>query len=368
MLSLQLLVKVTRACNLRCTYCSDWRASSLTMSDATLDRMTRNAFADPAHRAVDFVWHGGEPTLAGLAFFERAVELQRRYNRGTHLVRNTLQTNGTTMNERWLDFLARERFGVSVSVDGPRELHDETRVRVNGRGSFDSVVASLDLLRERGLAAGVLLVMSDAMLAFGPDAAWEFIRGLGVEKVNLLPVAPPNAETGRTTLPQFASHARWIPFVTRVFDLWWESGSEVEIIVLDSVMSKLAGGSPGSCVLGGSCFGSVFGVDPDGTVMHCDLFQEVEHYVLGNVLTHTFAELRESAGLRRLADENAERVAGLRSCPYFDVCAGGCPHEAFVYRNQGQSTGACCGWRPLIEHVERRAKPALEAALAGEAS
>ena len=91
-----LVVKATRLCNLRCSYCHDWRAGpDQTMTTAVLGRMTRAALEDPEHDAVEFVWHGGEATVLPLSFFRKALTAQARYQRPGQMVRNTIQTNGT---------------------------------------------------------------------------------------------------------------------------------------------------------------------------------------------------------------------------------------------------------------------------------
>ncbi len=128
-----LVVKGTRHCNLRCTYCHDWSDQpDATMSFDTLAALTAGALRDPAHSSVEFVWHGGETTLLPIEWYRRAMVLQARFRRPGQAIRNSLQTNATRLNDEWGRFLRDNHFTVGVSLDGPPEIHDQTRVDAAG--------------------------------------------------------------------------------------------------------------------------------------------------------------------------------------------------------------------------------------------
>ena len=78
-----LIIKATRLCNLRCSYCHDWRAGhNHIMTFPVMAAMTGKVLQDPLHDSVEFIWHGGEPTLLGRAFFEKAIHSQARLRAG----------------------------------------------------------------------------------------------------------------------------------------------------------------------------------------------------------------------------------------------------------------------------------------------
>ena len=162
-----IIVKVTRLCNLRCSYCHDWRASGDIMSFRVLAHVIASAMA--TFDSVQFIWHGGETTLVPISFYKKAMALQARYLRPGCTVRNDLQTNGTRIDDEWAEFFRENQFGVGVSLDGPREIHDRQRLDAGGKPSFDRVLGGLDTLRRHGIPSSILMVVDEDTLALGPD-------------------------------------------------------------------------------------------------------------------------------------------------------------------------------------------------------
>lgn len=354
---LQLLLKVTRQCNLRCGYCNDWRRTSPVMSLDVLQRITTIAMEDPGSGAVAFIWHGGEPTLQPPDYFRQALTMQKHANVRRKHTLNIVQTNATLLTPEWVEFLVDAKVGLSISLDGPQEVHDMTRVGIGGRPTFDRVRKAMSTLRGQGVPFGVLMVMSDELLAVGAPRVWRLIEELGIEYVDFIPARPPNRPGGLqlapTISPEFVTYDRWIRFMAEIFDLWWASSGDVHIKMLESVMSRLIQAEPELCIIGGGCFGGVFAVEPDGTLTTCDLFQGEKQFEFGSVFETTISGARESAAFRAIDIWNDNRLASLRSCPTFDLCNGGCPHNAIIYEQYRPSEGlqGCCGWRQLFEHV-----------------
>ena len=111
---------------------------------------------------VVIAWQGGEPTIMGLDFFRRAIELERRYAAPGQRILNTLQTNGTLLNDEWGAFLKEHEFLVGISIDGPREIHDTYRVSKGGKPTFDRVIRGLDVLKDHGVDWNVLTTLHAA--------------------------------------------------------------------------------------------------------------------------------------------------------------------------------------------------------------
>jgi uncharacterized protein len=358
---LQLLVKVTRQCNLRCGYCNDWRAASPTLSLENFERLCKTALNDTLHPGVVFVWHGGEPTLVPVDYYEEVLQIQGRNNvRGKQIV-NVLQTNAAHLSNRWIDFLKRENLGLSISLDGPDTVHGNNRPTVGGRSSFPLVVRTMQRLKSEGIPFGVLFVLSEELLALGAKETWKFIEEMGIEELDFVPARPPNLPRGvklaSTIAPQFVTNERWTSFMQEIFDVWWDSGSTVRVKMLDSVMSRLIGADPELCLIGGGCFGTVFSVEPEGHVNVCDVFHGEELFQLGELASDTFETIAKSARLASAIRWNEDRLKGLSSCDYFALCNGGCPHDAVIYESYGARSlvDGCCGWAPLFEHVGKRA-------------
>ena len=351
-----LIVKATRLCNLRCTYCHEWRAGpGNTMSFEVLANMTAKVLSDPEHDSVNFIWHGGEPTMLSMDFYRRALAIQARFERPGQRVHNTLQTNGTRINDDWARFFSRYGFRVGVSLDGAPEVHDSQRLFANGKPTFDEVIAGHRILVEHGIADGILMVVDEPTLALGATHLAQVIDGLGVTHIGLLAARPenqPDAEPGTPATPTYVTPGRMAHFTGDLDDELRRMGSQVAIRDVEAVRTLLADDNPRLCLFQGDCFGRFYLIEPNGDVAHCDLFDPDPDYDFGNVLTHTFADIRASEKMQRLQREREASLEAMRSCPEFGVCNGWCPHEEYTARRHDpEYDPGCCGLRSLIERL-----------------
>jgi len=156
--SLTVIIKVISACNLACRYCDADIYSNRQLSLDTISQIIKKAL-DYADR-VEFIWHGGELLLMGIQFYEKVIELQKRYKREGQTIINSLQTNGTLINQEWVDFFKANDFHVGVSLDGPPEVHNANRIFKSGQGSFEQVMRGIGLLKENGVNFGVVAVIT----------------------------------------------------------------------------------------------------------------------------------------------------------------------------------------------------------------
>lgn len=370
------IVKCTRLCNLRCGYCHDWRAEAdQTMPFEVLATFTARALQDPTHLSVDFIWHGGEPTVLPQRFFERALYLQSRYRRPGQRVNNILQTNGTRFTDAWVRFAAQYRLGLGISIDGPPEVHDRHRPHVSGRGSFAAVAESLQRIQRAGLPYTVLMVIDHETLRLGADYVFDFLLEYGIRQVSCIAAKPTNhPEAGPATpAAHYASPQQMAAFLGRLFERWLDHGDEsIQIRELRGIMRRLLSDAPQTCTLAGDCLGRYYLIDPNGDIAHCDLFLGDPAYTLGNVRTDSFAQIRQGAALRHLREARTETLERQRSCPEFEICNGWCPHESYLSaRHNPAHRPDCCGLDDLIGRVrtslERRGyrvpRPARAASL-----
>ncbi|MCL2166843.1 MAG: radical SAM protein, partial [Clostridiales bacterium] len=145
-------------CNLACSYCYYLKSEASArpdgqkrMTDAILERYIRQYIKASPDQEISFVWHGGEPTLAGLDFFRQVVKIQKRYLPKRRTVRNNLQTNGVLLDDEWCAFLAEEDFDVGLSIDGAQWIHDQYRRDHSGRGSYASASEAVRRMLQYGL-------------------------------------------------------------------------------------------------------------------------------------------------------------------------------------------------------------------------
>lgn len=352
--TLVLVMKATRRCNLRCTYCHSWREGpNQTMTFEVLARATHGALQAPGVKIVEFVWHGGETTLLPLSFFRKAIWLQQRFRQPGQKVANALQTNGTNLTPEWLDFCRRYRFSLGISLDGPPEIHDRRRIDAAGRPTSQRVREALADVQASGLEHGVLMVIDDDVADAGAGAVLGHLLEIGAENVGLLNVIPENTPPGT---PRTGSHIVWprfVDFLRDLFRLWWPAHADrISFRELADLMGKIQGRPARSCVFDGNCMGGFLTVEPMGEVSACDKYLEAEGYRFGHLLESSLPDLLAAPALARAWTETSDGIDLARQCPWFQVCQGGCPHDRYLRRQLGLSRDeSCCGLAPLLSDM-----------------
>ena len=340
------ILKATRRCNLRCVYCHDWQELDSPIMPISLQlTLFRRLLREARFSVVDIVWHGGEPTLLGRARLQKALFLQRSFCDERHIIRNSIQTNATLIDDGWVSFFRRYRFRVGVSIDGPAELHDRTRCGVNGRPTFGLVRRGLRLLKEAGLLSGVIMVATPALVEAGASSILDFLESEGIASASILPVRP-GSEPGSNgaTLPV----KDYVGFLIRLeAERRRRAGRGPRIREIETVRRAVNGTSAYHCELLGNCIGAFFAVEPDGRVWHCDKFAGDPAYELGNIRTHGFRSLQLGPAATRLRTGLAETLQGFSGCRYRHMCQGWCPHEHYVAGHH-DGPADCCGLAPLF--------------------
>ena len=281
-----LIKPASAACNIACRYCfyhdiacARERGVRPVMSEATLENLTRAAMAY-AEGQVTFAWQGGEPMLAGLPFFRRAVELQRELARPGLRVENTIQTNGTLIDDDWAAFFAERGFLVGVSIDGPRRVNDAARVGRGGEGTFQRVMRGVGALRRHGVDFNVLTVVTSAS-AECPAEVYRFLTGQGFGWLQFIPCMDDRPGEGN---PWAVESRAYGAFLADVFDLWFADfchGTAPDIRMFSNLAQMAAGFAPEECGMCGRCT-TYFAVESDGSVYPCD-FYTTDDWLLGNV-------------------------------------------------------------------------------------
>lgn len=372
------------ACNLDCEYCfflskeALWEGQGQRMSSQTLRAYLANYLNSQPDGDVTVSWQGGEPTLRGLDFFREAVAVARELKRPRQRVRHAIQTNATLIDDAWAEFLARERFLVGVSIDGPAELHDRYRVNKAGRGTHEQVVRGWRTLQDHGVDVNVLCTVN-AVNAERPLEVYRHLRDdLGAEFVQFIPiverVAPGEEEaaesgwrdasgtfvlyrqrgdgiTSRTVDPD--AYGR---FLVAIFDEWLDRDvGRVFVQDVDVALGALFG-RYSLCVHAPEC-GDALAMEHNGDVYSCDHYVEPD-YRLGNVASDSFARLLGSAQQREFGTSKRTALPRqCRECPVRWACHGGCPKDRFTTTSDGEPglNYLCAGYYRFYTH----ATPAL---------
>lgn len=380
-----LLAKPTGAiCNLDCDYCYFLSKEMLypgdrfRMSEEVLE--TYIAQLLEAHRGpeVAVAWQGGEPTLMGLDFFRRSVEVVERYRRPGQRVSYTIQTNGTLVDDEWACFLKEHGFLVGLSVDGPAELHDAYRVDKKGAGSFERVMRGWDALRSQGVDVNVVCTVHAAN-AEHPLEVYRFFRDeMGVRFLQFIPIVervtgtvlplanlrpssqpdgkrPLYTQTGTRVTHRSVGAEQFGRFLIEIFDEWLlRDVGEVYVQHFDVALANWHGEPPGLCVFSETC-GLALALEHNGDLYSCDHYVEPD-YLLGNIRDTPMTEMVASEQQRQFGLNKRKTLPEFcRRCDVRFACHGGCPKDRFTRTPDGEDglNYLCSGYKAFFHHIDQ---------------
>ena len=367
-------------CNLDCTYCFYLEKQALygtgedfRMSDEVLAAFVRNYISNQPTPVVEFVWQGGEPTLLGLDFFRRVVELQRPFAE-LKTIANSLQTNGTLLDEEWCRFLKEHGFMVGISLDGPREIHDRYRCDRRRQGSFDAVMRGLRLLQQHGVEYNVMASVARET-ARQPLEVYRFFKEQGVEFIQFVPIVerPPAAaeqalglslagpadlgreEPNAAVTPWSVLPEEYGDFLIAIYEEWVRHDVGTTFVMnFEWALNAWLGEPSPVCVHARQCGRSLV-IEHNGDLFACD------HYVypqfrLGNILTDNLPamaarSLQTGFGI----DKETALPRQCRECEVLAACQGGCPKHRFTqshYREPGLHY-LCAGYGKFFRHIRK---------------
>ena len=380
---------VGSACNCDCDYCYYLGKANLygghqpKMSDELLERYISQYIEAVQVPVVTFCWHGGEPLLAGLDFYEKAVVIQNRY-RGIKQIENSLQTNGLLINSEWCDFFRRNNFLIGLSLDGPKDIHDAYRRDRGGHPTFDRVMRSLELMAISGVEYNTLSTINDRCAGRGREV-YRFMRSVS-RYMQFLPVVEMVKETTNThsqptsgfatnlhascdcrtkrtaIVPPSTSGASIAPwsitpkafgrFMCDVFDEWIIHDVGARFVQLfDITLAQWCGVQPSQCAFCPTC-GDGLVVEHNGDVYMCDHFVYPE-YRLGNIGKEHLRDLQRKPELFRFGIEKRNSLPSeCRRCVHLFACQGECPKHRFATTRRGEKglNTLCEGYKQFFSH------------------
>lgn len=326
------IIKVVGAyCNLKCHYCffnTFSQSIPQVMELGVLEEVIKQFLQhSKSKRLIRFIWHGGEPLLAGLEFFQNIITFQEQYNIYDCPIRNSLQTNGTLVTKEWAEWFGQHNFHVGVSIDGSPQSHNLMRTNMGGGDTWYAAVRGFKLLKEYGNRSGVLMVVHAQNASLAKESI-EALRHEGVDKIGFNPYF----ESDHNRNHSFNSNLFLTPqkraiFLKDAVDMWLEADdSEFSIREIDDFIAMYAGVSTGSCVCNGSC-GNFVNIDIDGSVYPCERIPQSASTYFGNIMTEHLADILQSSNRMKFLDRVAYRPDDCLTCEMHKYCNNGCTHH-----------------------------------------
>lgn len=372
-------------CNIDCDYCFYLHKTDLLehkpharMDESTLEQHIRQYIESQTGEQVVFSWQGGEPTLMGLPFYRRVVELQRQYGKPNQRIENDLQTNGIALDDEWVEFLKQNGFHVGLSIDGPRELHDRYRKTRNGKPTFDLVMKAAKRLAQAKVPFAALCVVNRAN-AKHPKAVYRFlVDELGTYRVQFNPAVEPKffKESAPAQIDQSAEPRQDSPrakpdhplsvvtpwsvdpddygrFLSDVWDEWLATDfGRVHVNLFETAVAQAAGMPAQTCTQAEIC-GKGLAVEHDGEVFSCDHYVYPQ-YRIGNLQDVHLGDLAFSKEQEAFGVAKRDTLpTQCRQCDYLRLCWGECPKNRLIKTRDGESglNYLCSGLYRFYEHI-----------------
>ncbi len=331
-------------CNMFCDYCfycdemkHREQKSYGFMSEETLRNVIRKTILK-AEGSISYAYQGGEPTLSGLEFFEKAIFYQKKYNKNHIRVDNALQTNGYDLDEAWCRFLKENHFLVGVSVDGTKEIHDSYRHDKRGNGTYDKVLQGVGLLDQYQVDYNILTVVNRKVAA-AVEEIYSRYRERGWNYQQYIPCLEPLGEE-KSQKDYALTPEEYGKFLSQLFDLWYQDlqkGQQPYIRQFENYIAMLVGYPPEACDQRGVC-GIQYVVEADGGVYPCDFYM-LDEYRLGNFNEKQLEYIDEQRRSLGFIERSMKINTECKACPHYGICRGGCQRnrdlddQTGLYRN-----------------------------------
>ena len=360
-------------CNLDCTYCYYLEKENLferkffLMNEETLEVFTRKYIHESPGKEVTFVWHGGEPTLAGIEYFKKALAFQKKYGAGKQIF-NSFQTNGLLLDADWCRFFKENNFLIGISIDGPEEFHDKYRLNKGGHGTFSKVMNAINLLKKFQVEFNTLTVVNDINVEH-PLKVYKFLKEVGSRYIQFIPIVErimknPSPSSLSLALPEpeiDAQLSSWsVPslkfgkFLTSIFNEWVKKDvGKYFVQIFDATLANEVGHPAGVCTFNSTC-GDALALEHNGDVYSCDHFVFPE-FKLGNI--HSTSLKKMLLNPEQIKFGNDKYYSLPRQCKECDVvnyCYGECPKNRFLKTSEGEPglNYLCEGYKFFFRQVK----------------
>jgi uncharacterized protein len=363
------------ACNLDCKYCfflvkeNLYPGSNFRMSDDVQENYIRRVLESHTGPEVPIAWQGGEPTMMGLDFYRRSIELEKKYQKPGTTILNTMQTNGVLVDEEWCEFFRANNFLIGLSLDGPREMHDAYRVDKGAQPTFDRVMRAARLMQRHKVEFNILTTVNAANGDY-PREVYRFLRDdVGTKFIQLIPIVERVNERGEVgnqegskVTDRSVGSEQWGRFLIDIFDEWVRRDvGQIFVQMFDAALASWVGVPPAICIFAETC-GNAVALEHNGDLYSCDHFVEPK-YLVGNIQSQTLEQLVNSEPQRKFGRDKRDTLPRYcRECEVRFACHGECPKNRFITTPEGEPglNYLCAGYMAFFKHINRPMKMMAE--------
>jgi len=355
-------------CNLDCDYCfflkkeNLYPGSNFRMSDEVLENYIKQTIEGQKVPHVTIAWQGGEPTLMGIDFFRRSIEIEKKYIKPGVTIENSLQTNGILIDEEWCQFLHENKFLIGLSIDGPKGMYDAYRRDKSGKSVFDKVIRALRLMQEYKVEFNILCTVNAANADYPLEVYKYFRDELGVKYIQLIPIVERDNESGyqegthvtdRTVKPE-----QYGRFLIEIFDEWIKKDvGDMFVLTFDGILASYIRGYSTLCIFQPTC-GDGIALEHNGDVYSCDHYVEPD-YLIGNIGETSLEDLVSSNKQRGFGKEKLDTLPRYcKECKFLFACNGECPKNRILTTPDGESglNWLCEGLKAFFKHADKPMK------------
>ncbi|MGF1759872.1 anaerobic sulfatase maturase [Photobacterium sagamiensis] len=367
-------------CNIQCEYCFYLEKRALfpptehyRMSDEVLAAYIQQYVESQPTPVVEFLWQGGEPTLLGIDFFRKVIELQAPYRQNKE-IRNSLQTNGVRLDDAWCEFFKANDFFIGISLDGPKEIHDRYRKDRRGEGTFERVMRGIWLLQKHQVEFNVLACVGRET-AYRPLDVYRFFKEAGIKYIQFAPIVErmPAQETASLGLwlaspatlerqepntevtPWTVEPEQYGDFLIAIYEEWVRKDvGEIFVMNFEWALTAWVGEPSPVCIFAQRC-GRAVAMEHDGSVFACDHYVYPDHR-LGNVLSGDLGQMVEQSVAKGFGPHKERTLPRwCRECDVLNACWGGCPKHRFATSPHGEPGlhYLCVGYQKFFRHIRK---------------
>ncbi len=353
-------------CNLACEYCYyldkieyyDENNNNFKMDYDLLENFTKQYIEAQPGPMVNFGWQGGEPTIRGLEFFKKAVQLQKKYLPEGWECQNSFQTNAVLLDDEWCQFFSDNNFLIGVSIDGPEWIHDKYRKNKDDGPTHKRVLNGIKLLQEYNVDFNILCVVNDLNSKY-PVEVYNFFKEIAVDFIQFIPIVETN---DKGVIGEHSVTAEdYGRFLISIFNQWIQNDyGKIYVQIFEEAVRVWAGYNAGLCVFSKTC-GDAEVMEHNGDVYSCDHFVYPE-YKLGNIKETSLLDLVSLEKQKQFGKDKAETLP--QQCLYCEVnfiCHGGCPKNR-VIKTEDDEEGLnylCTGYKQFFKYIDPFMKEAV---------